>query len=416
MMPYVQHLMERPQAEVVDRNAALAFLALITAFAEKGLLPRIPGSGSALQIRGDGTTRRIGGPDYTSAIRHAASHPKPLPIFCESLMGEEVDGNILGQRIKGMTNQLRVLQTLDERSMTLFVSTTSRTGGLSLPIKLLETDTNGPSRNVAAGAQMSASRDHFKDECSTRRPGGVVETVSLRCAPSVPFHHTGLGGRHEGAKLIIEQALSSTPGTRVLTLLGSQATGLANTEYDLTVVYLASKDARSTRVIHAGQQVSRLCRRPQGPPPPNQQSPVPPIVFSLGGMRNGSTTKIFATWKRNSVDQTDALCTFVTGTQRRDDIRIIGSASSGLSSEDIDITIVSLASQDSQTATLPLATTEDDSAAEELPNSSRNTSMPWHGKNDADVVGYEPARYASGSTTTRATLMLTASHSSTNMP
>jgi hypothetical protein len=38
MMPYVQHLMERPQAEVVDRNAALAFLALITAFAEKGLL------------------------------------------------------------------------------------------------------------------------------------------------------------------------------------------------------------------------------------------------------------------------------------------------------------------------------------------------------------------------------------------
>jgi hypothetical protein len=54
-------------------------------------------------------------------------------------MGEEVDGNILGQRIKGMTNQLRVLQTLDERSMTLFVSTTSRTGGLSLPIKLLET-------------------------------------------------------------------------------------------------------------------------------------------------------------------------------------------------------------------------------------------------------------------------------------
>jgi hypothetical protein len=44
---------------------------------------------------------------------------------------------------------------------------------------------------------------------------GSVETVSLRCAPSVPFHHTGLGGRHEGAKHIIEQALSSTPGTRV---------------------------------------------------------------------------------------------------------------------------------------------------------------------------------------------------------
>jgi hypothetical protein len=54
----------------------------------------------------------------------------------------------------------------------------------------------------------------------------------------------------------------------------------------------------------------------------------------------------------------------IIGTQRRDDIRITGSAASGLSSEDIDINIVSLASQDSQTATLPLATTEDDSAAE----------------------------------------------------
>ncbi|GFZ48405.1 hypothetical protein JCM24511_06153 [Saitozyma sp. JCM 24511] len=52
----------------------------------------------------------------------------------------------------------------------------------------------------------------------------------------------------------------------------------------------------------------------------------------------------------------------ITGTQRRNDIRIAGSTASGLSSEDIDITIVSLASQDSQTATLPLVTTEDDSA------------------------------------------------------
>jgi hypothetical protein len=54
----------------------------------------------------------------------------------------------------------------------------------------------------------------------------------------------------------------------------------------------------------------------------------------------------------------------ITGTQRRNDIRITGSASSGLSSEDIDITIISLALQDSKTATLPLASTEDDSGAE----------------------------------------------------
>jgi hypothetical protein len=69
--------------------------------------------------------------------------------------------------------------------------------------------------------------------------------------------------RHEGAKHIIGQALAFTPGTRVrleplghqtsrrndiqvITLLGSQATGLANAEYDLTVVSVSSKDARAT--------------------------------------------------------------------------------------------------------------------------------------------------------------------------
>jgi hypothetical protein len=36
MMSHVQHLVEGPEAEVVARNAALAYLALITAFAEKG--------------------------------------------------------------------------------------------------------------------------------------------------------------------------------------------------------------------------------------------------------------------------------------------------------------------------------------------------------------------------------------------
>ena len=58
------------------------------------------------------------------------------------------------------------------------------------------------------------------------------------------------------------------------------------------------------------------------------------------------------------------LVPFIAGTQPRNDIRIIGSASSGLSSEDIDITIVSLASRDSQIATLPLGTVDDDSAAQ----------------------------------------------------
>jgi hypothetical protein len=62
--------------------------------------------------------------NFTSAIRHAASHPKPLPTSCEGLMGEEVDVAMSpASEIKGITDQLRVLQTLDERYMTLSVST-----------------------------------------------------------------------------------------------------------------------------------------------------------------------------------------------------------------------------------------------------------------------------------------------------
>ncbi|GFZ44347.1 hypothetical protein JCM24511_02069 [Saitozyma sp. JCM 24511] len=76
----------------------------------------------------------------------------------------------------------------------------------------------------------------------------------------------------------------------------------------------------------------------------------------------------------------------ITGTQRRNDIRITGSASSGLSREDIDITIVSLASQDSQTAMLPLATTEDDSATERTVETTRLCARLSVGSNQATVA------------------------------
>jgi hypothetical protein len=55
---------------------------------------------------------------------------------------------------------------------------------------------------------------------------------------------------------------------------------------------------------------------------------------------------------------------FITCAQRRNDIRIFGSAASGLLNEDIDIAILSLASQDSQTVTLPLVPTGDGSTAQ----------------------------------------------------
>jgi hypothetical protein len=67
---------------------------------------------------------------------------------------------------------------------------------------------------------------------------------------------------------------------------------------------------------------------------------------------------------------------FITGTQRTKDIRINGSASSGLSSEGIDVTIVSLASQASQTATLPLTAADNDSAAKRTAKLIENPLKP----------------------------------------
>jgi hypothetical protein len=110
--------------------------------------------------------------------------------------------------------------------------------------------------------------------------------------------------RHEGAKGIIGQALDSTPGTQVrleplgnqtsrrndiqvITLLGSQATGLANAEYDLTVVSLANKHARSTSLPNQDTDPSRLVNKYLDSVAdhkvrhrPSSNLPFHPIVFS----------------------------------------------------------------------------------------------------------------------------------------
>jgi hypothetical protein len=114
--------------------------------------------------------------------------------------------------------------------------------------------------------------------------------------------------RHEGVKRIIGQALASTPGTRVrvephghltsrrhdiqvINLLGSQATGLANAEYDLTVVSLASKDSRTTSLPEQDNNPSRLVNKYLDSVAnhkvrrrPSSNLPFHPIVFSLGSM------------------------------------------------------------------------------------------------------------------------------------
>jgi hypothetical protein len=55
--------------------------------------------------------------------------------------------------------------------------------------------------------------------------------------------------QHNGAKHEpLGHQISRRNHIQVFSLLGSQATGLANAEYDLTVVPLANKDARATKL------------------------------------------------------------------------------------------------------------------------------------------------------------------------
>jgi hypothetical protein len=165
---------------------------------------------------------------------------------------------------------------------------------------------------------------------SLRTLTGEWEAHCTRCGEANFFGHPEVClqrklwrvARHEGAKPIIGQAVASTPGTRarleplghqtsrrndiqVITLLGSQATGLANAEYDVTVVSLASKEARSTSLPKQDNNPSPLVNKYLDSVAdhkvrhrPTSNLPLHPIVFSLGGMMNGSTTKVFASWRR----------------------------------------------------------------------------------------------------------------------
>jgi hypothetical protein len=90
---------------------------------------------------------------------------------------------------------------------------------------------------------------------------------------------------------------------QVITLLGSQATGLANAEYDLTVVSLANKDSRTTCLPEQDNNPSRLVNKYLDMVADHKIRHRPNLlfhspVFSLGGMMNSSTTKVLASWKR----------------------------------------------------------------------------------------------------------------------
>ncbi|GFZ44308.1 hypothetical protein JCM24511_02030 [Saitozyma sp. JCM 24511] len=107
-----------------------------------------------------------------------------------------------------------------------------------------------------------------------------------------------LCARYDSPTHWVVDCTKPTDDTQVITLLEPQATGLANAEYDLTVVSLANKDARATNLPNQDTNPSRLVNNHKVRHHPSSTLPFQPVVFFLGGMMNGSTTKVFASWKR----------------------------------------------------------------------------------------------------------------------
>ncbi|RSH93589.1 hypothetical protein EHS25_006234, partial [Saitozyma podzolica] len=116
---------------------------------------------------------------------------------------------------------------------------------------------------------------------------GEREAHCTRCGEANFFAHPEVClqrkfrrvARHKGAKHIMGQALASTPGTRVrLEPLGHQT----STRNDIQLINKYLDSVADNKVRHR----------------PTSNLPFHPIVLSLGGMMNGSTTKVFASWKR----------------------------------------------------------------------------------------------------------------------
>jgi hypothetical protein len=135
------------------------------------------------------------------------------------------------------------------------------------------------------------------------------------------------GGRpdevsHEGARHIIGQALDSTPGIRVgFGPLGHKTSRRNDIQINHSAGVSghrpsqcrvrsrghlsANRDARATNLPNQDTNPSRLVNKYLDSVAdhkvrhrPSSNLPFHPIVFSLGGMMNGSTTKVFPSWKR----------------------------------------------------------------------------------------------------------------------
>jgi len=130
--------------------------------------------------------------------------------------------------------------------------------------------------------------------------------------------------RHEQVKKVIASSLSIIPDVKVqlepfisgtqrrndIKLFGSQASGMSNHEYDISVVSLSSVQARTTVLPpgHSGNPLelasaaalkflNAVAREKVYHLPTPATTPFTPLIFSLGGLMEFHTAKALESWK-----------------------------------------------------------------------------------------------------------------------
>ena len=132
--------------------------------------------------------------------------------------------------------------------------------------------------------------------------------------------------RHEQVKHVLASTLSTLDGVQVtlepfiagttrrndICITGSRASGMANHEYDITVVSLATHDATATvppprldpttsveaiATATAHRFLDSIARNKRRRLPPGATVPFTPLVFSVGGLMDPDTAKALNLWK-----------------------------------------------------------------------------------------------------------------------
>jgi hypothetical protein len=114
----------------------------------------------------------------------------------------------------------------------------------------------------------------------------------------------------EGMQVDLEPLIGTTSRRNDIRITGSRQSGLSNQEYDVTVVSLATQDARNTYLPPTAEPPARLDRsyalinrhlnslaHQKRHSLPQSHIPFTPLVFTLGGLMDLDTVKATRSWK-----------------------------------------------------------------------------------------------------------------------